>query len=241
MTGSSPSWSSHPARRASCWCSLPQAVAGSGAVPAGLGERGHRRGGPGARVGEPERGPVPGRPAVRAGLARRRGGEVHHPVAAQPARDLDRQVAQQPGQPGQVIAGVEDHQDVRVAVAPVPGGDDPLRRRRGPGRRSPRSRHRPGRAGPRPAAASTRCGPAPAPRRASTASPGSSARSPCPARNSGRTGAPGWWPRPAAASCSHPPPAGSGRRPRPAAAAPPAPAQPRDLDPPAFTASYSAP
>ena len=32
---------------------------------------------------------------------------------------------QQPGQPGQVIAGVEDHHDARVAVVPVPGGDDP--------------------------------------------------------------------------------------------------------------------
>ena len=30
-TGSSPSWPSHPARRASCWCSLPQAMAA--AVP----------------------------------------------------------------------------------------------------------------------------------------------------------------------------------------------------------------
>jgi hypothetical protein len=66
-----------------------------------------------------------GRPAVGAGLARR-GGEVYHPVAAQPAEHLDREVAQQPGQPGQVIAGIEDGQDVRVPVAPVPGGDNPF-------------------------------------------------------------------------------------------------------------------
>ena len=124
MTGSSPWWSSHPARLASRWCSRPQACRGGGAVPGGLGGGGHRRGGPGRGVREPERGPVPGRPAVRAGLAGR-GGEVHHPVAAQPARHLDRQVSQQPGQPGQVVAGVEDDQDVRVAVVPVPGGDDP--------------------------------------------------------------------------------------------------------------------
>ena len=162
MTGSSPWWSSHPARLASCWCSRPQAMATGGAVPGRRGGGGHRRGGPGLRVREPERGAVPGRAAVRAGLAGR-GGEVHHPVAAQPAAAPPRAgPGQQPGQPGQVVAGVEDDQDVRVAVVPVPGGDDPRARPRGPARRSPRSRHRRGRAGPRPAAASTRCGPAPA-------------------------------------------------------------------------------
>jgi hypothetical protein len=67
---------------------------------------------------------VPGGAAVRAGRARRRG-EVHHPVAARPARHLDGQVPQQPGQPGQVIAGTEDGQDVRVAVTPVPSTGDP--------------------------------------------------------------------------------------------------------------------
>ena len=60
--------------------------------------------------------PVPGRPAVRARLARR-GREVHDPVRAQPPGDVHGQAVQQPGQPGQVVAGVEDDDDVRVAVA----------------------------------------------------------------------------------------------------------------------------
>ena len=100
---------------------------GRGAVPGGLGDRGHRGGGPGLRVRELERCPVPGRATARPGRAcgPGRGREVHHPVAAQPAHDLGGQVAQQPGQPGQVVPGVEDHQDVRVAVTPVPGLDDP--------------------------------------------------------------------------------------------------------------------
>ena len=95
-----------------------------GAVPGGRGAGGRGRGGPGSLIGEPERGAVPQRAAVGAGQPGR-GREVHHPVAAQPAEHFGRQVAQQPGQPGQVIAGVEDDHDVRVAVVPVPGGDDP--------------------------------------------------------------------------------------------------------------------
>ncbi len=39
------------------------------------------------------------------------GGKVHHSVAGQPTEYLDGQVSQQPGGPGQVIAGVEDDQD----------------------------------------------------------------------------------------------------------------------------------
>ena len=64
-----------------------------------------------------------GRPLVPGG----RGGAgkyITRSLRSRPS-DLHRQVAQQPGQPGQVIAGVEDHQDVRVAGLPVPGGDDP--------------------------------------------------------------------------------------------------------------------
>ncbi len=62
--------------------------------------------------------------AVRAVFACWRG-EVHDPVAAEPAEHLDREITQQPGQPDQVIAGVEDDQDVRVAVVPVPGRNEP--------------------------------------------------------------------------------------------------------------------
>ena len=60
------------------------------------------------------------------------------------------------------------------------------RRHHAPGRPSPPWHRLPGPAGQRPAAASRRCGPAPAPRPRSTASRGSSARSPCRARTRGR-------------------------------------------------------
>ena len=123
-TGSWPGWSFHCRWRASRWCSRCQALACAVpyravavlAVTAGAGQV------PGSS--EPELGAVPGRAAAR-GRLRRRGRGVHDPVAAQPASDLDGQVAQQPGQPGQVVAGVEDGQDVRVAVRPVPGFHQP--------------------------------------------------------------------------------------------------------------------
>jgi len=95
-----------------------------GAVPGGVrpgGDGGFR---PGSRVGELERGTVPGRTADHPGPAGR-GREVHHPVAPQPPAYLQRQVAQQPGEPGQVVAGIEEDRDVRVVVLPVPRADDP--------------------------------------------------------------------------------------------------------------------
>jgi hypothetical protein len=46
---------------------------------------------------------VPGRPGARPGRSRR-DREVHDAVRAQPARDVNGQVPQQPGQPGQVKA-----------------------------------------------------------------------------------------------------------------------------------------
>jgi hypothetical protein len=93
-------------------------------VPGRLGDGGRRRRRPGPRVAEPELGAVPGRAAARGRLGRR-GRGVHDAVGAQPACHLDGQVAQQPGQPGQVVAGVEDGHDVRVALLPPPGGDEP--------------------------------------------------------------------------------------------------------------------
>ena len=123
-TGSSPWWCSQAARRASCWCSRRPGRRLRGAVPGRLRDRGHRRLRPVRRLAEAEPGPVPGRPAVRPGHARR-DREVHDPVRAQPARDVHGQVPQQPGQPGQVIAGIEHDDDVRVALAPVPGRDEP--------------------------------------------------------------------------------------------------------------------
>ena len=97
---------------------------GGGAVAGRLGDGGHGRGRPGFLAVEPELGAVPGGAAARGRLLR--GGRgVHDAVAAQPPEDLHGQVAQQPGQPGQVVAGVEDDQDVRVAAVPVPGGRQP--------------------------------------------------------------------------------------------------------------------
>ena len=98
---------------------------GGGAVPGGDGGGGHLGGGVRGLVGELEFRAVPDGPAHLAGLARRRR-LAQHPVGAQPAQHLHGQVAQQPGQPGRLVPGVEDHQDVRVAVVPVPGLDQPL-------------------------------------------------------------------------------------------------------------------
>ena len=115
-------------------------------------------------------------------------------------------------------------------------------RRRGPGRRSPRSRRLLAQAGPRPTAPSTTCGPVPGPPPPSTASPGSSACCPCPARRHGRTSAPGWSSHRAAASCSHPRPAGSAHRPSTAAAGTASDQRSRATSiRPAFTASYKPP
>ena len=60
----------------------------------------------------------PGRPP---GLAWWRHGELQHPVRTQPAQQLNRQVGEQERQAGHVVSGVEDQQDVRVAVLDVPG------------------------------------------------------------------------------------------------------------------------
>src|SRR5712691_1454017 len=89
------------------------------------GHRGEVRGGPGRLVGELELRAVPGRAARLAVAPSRRCREVQHPVRAQPAQYLYGQVSEPVGQAHGVIPGVEDHQDVRVAVAPVPGFDQP--------------------------------------------------------------------------------------------------------------------
>ena len=117
------------------------------------------------------------------------------------------------------VPGVEDHHDVRVAVFPVPGGCQPRDHVAdlGRGHRSQVVvRPQPDRV---PAAGSRTCGRVPARRRASTASPGSSARCSSPARSSGRTSGPGRGRVRPAASCSHRRPAGSARRATRAAAA----------------------
>jgi hypothetical protein len=93
-------------------------------VPGGQRARGDLRSRPGRRVSQRQFPAVLTGPAHGAGLARRRR-QLHHPVAAQPPEQLHRQVRQQPGQPGHVVAGVEDDQDGRVAFPPVPSGGQP--------------------------------------------------------------------------------------------------------------------
>ena len=96
-----------------------------GPVPGGLRRGVHVRPGAGGVIAELELAAVPHGRAHLAGPAGRRR-LPQHPVGAQPPQHLHGEVPEQPGQPGRLIAGVEDHQDVRVAVVPVPGGDDPL-------------------------------------------------------------------------------------------------------------------
>ena len=98
---------------------------GGSAVAGGGSDRGHRRAGPGHVPGEPELRPVPGPPARPAITAARRRGEVQHAVAADPAQQLDRQAGQQERQAGDVIPGVEDGQDGRISLPPLPRGAQP--------------------------------------------------------------------------------------------------------------------
>lgn len=95
------------------------------AVMGGVGDRGDRRLGPGLRFGEAEFRAVFGRPAVDA-VHPRWFRQAHDAVGAAPADQLDGQVAQDPGQAGDVVAGVADARDVRVSGLPLAGGDEPL-------------------------------------------------------------------------------------------------------------------
>jgi hypothetical protein len=76
------------------------------------------------RIGEGHLAAVLAGAAHGAGLARRHG-QPHHPVAAQPPEQFHGQVREQPGEPGDVVAGVEDDQDPRITLAPVPGLGQP--------------------------------------------------------------------------------------------------------------------
>ena len=115
---------SHPARLASRWCSRPQAMAAAEpyrvvwvlVVTAGAGQGCF----PASRNAAPCRTGRPFAPCSRAGA----GKYMTRSLRSQ-AEHLDREITQQPGQPDQVIAGVEDDQDVRVAVVPVPGRNEP--------------------------------------------------------------------------------------------------------------------
>ena len=57
----------------------------------------------------------------------RRGGAGSHITRSERSRPsrFTGEICQQPGQPGHVIPGIEDHQDRQVALAPAPRGDQP--------------------------------------------------------------------------------------------------------------------
>jgi hypothetical protein len=65
-------------------------------------------------LGEGELGPV-GRGTSVSARPPGWGRVEEHAIGADPAQDLDRQVGQQPRQPGDVVAGVEHDQDVGIA------------------------------------------------------------------------------------------------------------------------------
>ncbi len=87
--------------------------------------RGDRRLGPGLRHGEPQFRAVLERPAVDA-VHSRCFRQPHHTVGADPAGQFDRQVAQDPGQAGDVVAGIADDHDIRDPGLPLTSGDEPL-------------------------------------------------------------------------------------------------------------------
>ncbi len=79
---------------------------------------------PGRGVGAADGLAVPGRlPGPRPVPGRRV--SVEHPVRPDPRDQDHRQVSQQPGQPGHVVARVHRDQDGRVAVFPAAGRDQP--------------------------------------------------------------------------------------------------------------------
>jgi hypothetical protein len=122
MTGSSPWWSSQQVR----WVSGVQPVPAAGrrgAVAGGLGRGGGLRFGPGGGVLQGELAAVLGRLASARGVAPRWCGQPQDPVGAQASQELDGQVGQHERQSGDVVAGVADDQDIRVARAPVSGRD----------------------------------------------------------------------------------------------------------------------
>ncbi|GAA3993513.1 hypothetical protein GCM10022384_46430 [Streptomyces marokkonensis] len=95
------------------------------AVVGGLGDRGDRGLGTGLRLGEAEFRSVLGRPAIDA-VHPRWLRQPHDPVGTDPANELDRQIAQDPGQTGDVIAGIAHDHDGRVPGLPLARDDEPF-------------------------------------------------------------------------------------------------------------------
>ena len=124
MAGSGPSWSSQAPRWVSRACTRPQAAAT--AVP-------YREVsvlvvtcGAGQVAGSASASSPPclqGRPGVPGGHGGA-GSCITRSLRSRP-KHLGGQVREQVRQPGQVVSGIEDDQDRRVTIAPVPGGDQP--------------------------------------------------------------------------------------------------------------------
>ncbi|QCX82778.1 hypothetical protein C9F11_46140 (plasmid) [Streptomyces sp. YIM 121038] len=93
-------------------------------VEPGVGDGHHLLGVPGSGVAEDELAPVLGRTAwpTHSWWCR----APHDAVGAETAEDLDGQAAQQMGDAGCVVAGVQDDQDLRVTRLPLAGGHEPF-------------------------------------------------------------------------------------------------------------------
>lgn len=165
----------------SVWGGAGPGTGPGGAVETCVGNRFGVRGAPGVRLSEDELAAVPGWAAHRVWMPRR-DTPAHDPIRAHPGEYLDRQVFQQEGKAGCVISGVRNDEDVRVALLPLPGGDQSMEQitqlsggdgsgviPRGPG-------------GVRPGVRSMNCGPARARRQSSTASRGQGCAGLCPGR-----------------------------------------------------------
>lgn len=95
------------------------------AVVAGVGNGSDRGLGPALRLGKPEFRAVLGWPTVDA-VHPRWFRQTHDAAGADPADHLDGQVAQDPGQAGDVVAGIADDHNVRAPGLPLARGDKPL-------------------------------------------------------------------------------------------------------------------
>lgn len=123
--GGGPSWSIQAARRVSRGYSRSHACVVA-SIQAGAGDGHGLLATPSGRVTEDELAAVLGRAAALYGVNPRRRRSAHDSVGAQPAEDLDGQVAQQVSDARCVVSGVQHDQDVGVARLPLTDGDESL-------------------------------------------------------------------------------------------------------------------
>jgi hypothetical protein len=95
-------------------------------IAGGVGDGRHLRLVPGVGLGQGEGSAVLAGSASLGAVTVRWCGSKQHPVGAETAHQLDRQVREDESEAGDVVAGVHHDQDVRVTVAPVPCSDDPV-------------------------------------------------------------------------------------------------------------------